>query len=81
MHGHRPTHVEIDLAALRFNLQQVGRKAGPDNKILAVVKADAYGHGATRVASALQAAGVHLFGVAITEEGMELRHAGVERLV
>lgn len=79
MHGHRPTHVAIDLAALRFNLHQVRRQAGAGDKVLAVVKADAYGHGAARVATALQAAGVDLFGVAISEEGMELRQAGIER--
>src|SRR5512133_2757976 len=66
MLGHRPTYVEIDLAAIRRN-------------ILAVVKADAYGHGAARVAPALEAAGADLFGVAIVEEGIELRSAGVTR--
>jgi len=79
MHGHRPTHVEIDLAALRHNLQQVRQQAGPDNQVLAVVKADAYGHGAARVSLSLQQAGVDLFGVAIAEEGMALRNAGIER--
>lgn len=79
MHGHRPTHVEIDLAALRHNLQQVRRQITPKTQILAVVKADAYGHGAASVAPALQQAGVDLFGVAIAEEGMELRRAGVDR--
>ncbi len=77
MHGHRPTHVEIDLAALRHNLQQVRQQAGSGNQILAVVKADAYGHGAARVSLALQQAGVDSFAVAIAEEGMALRNAGV----
>lgn len=79
MHGHRPTHVEIDLAALRHNLQQVRQRAGSGNQVLAVVKADAYGHGAARVSLSLQQAGVDLFGVAIAEEGMALRNAGIER--
>jgi len=79
MHGHRPTHVEIDLAALRHNLQQVQQQAGPGNRVLAVVKADAYGHGASRVSLTLQQAGVDLFGVAIAEEGMALRNAGIDR--
>lgn len=79
MHGHRPTHVEIDLTALRHNLQQVRQQAGPGNRILAVVKADAYGHGAPRVSQTLQQAGVDLFGVAIAEEGMALRNAGIDR--
>jgi len=79
MLGHRPTHVEIDLEALRHNLQQARRQAGSDRKVLAVVKADAYGHGAARVAPALQAAGADCFGVAMVEEGVELRRAGIDR--
>ena len=79
MLGHRPTHVEIDLEALRHNLQQACRQAGPNRQVLAVVKADAYGHGAARVAPALQAAGADCFGVAMVEEGVELRRAGIVR--
>ncbi len=80
MHGHRPTRVEIDLHALRHNFLQARRQAD-GRRILAVVKADAYGHGAVRVAAALQAAGAELFGVALVEEGIELRQAGIERPV
>jgi alanine racemase len=79
MHGHRPTHVEIDLDALRYNFRQAKQQAGPQRLLLAVVKADAYGHGAARIAPALQQAGADLFGVAMVEEGMELRQAGIER--
>ena len=79
MLGHRPTYVEIDLAAIRHNLLEVRRRLGSGGKILAVVKADAYGHGAQRVAPALAAAGADLFGVAIVEEGIELRNAGVRQ--
>ncbi|WP_432819300.1 alanine racemase [Trichloromonas sp.] len=79
MHGHRPTHVEIDLAALRHNLQQVRQHLTSETRILAVVKADAYGHGAARLMPTLERAGVDLFGVAIAEEGMDLRAAGVAR--
>jgi alanine racemase len=79
MHGHRPTHVEIDLDALRHNFQQAKETAGPARAVLAVVKADAYGHGAARIAPALQQAGADLFGVAMVEEGLELRQVGVER--
>lgn len=78
MHGHRPTHIEIDLDALRHNFQQILRQAA-GRQILAVVKADAYGHGAAHVAPALQRAGADRFGVAIVEEGIELRQAGIER--
>jgi alanine racemase len=75
--GHRPTRVEIDLEALKHNFRQAQKLAGPGQGILAVVKADAYGHGAARVAMALQDAGVQMFGVAIVEEGVALREAGV----
>ncbi|MBE0598620.1 MAG: alanine racemase [Desulfuromonadales bacterium] len=78
MLGHRPTHVEIDLDALRHNFYQARQQAG-DRQVLAVVKADAYGHGAGKVAPALQAVGADLFGVAMLEEGVELRGAGIER--
>ncbi len=79
LQGHRPTYVEIDLAALRHNLAQARLQAGQGCHILAVVKADAYGHGATRVAPALELAGADLFGVAMVEEGVELRMAGITR--
>lgn len=79
MSGRRPTYVEIDLDALKHNFLQVRRKAGPGRAILAVVKADAYGHGAVPVARTLQQAGADFFGVAIAEEGVELREAEVDR--
>jgi alanine racemase len=79
MQNRRPTHVEIDLDALRNNLRQARRRAGEERQVLAVVKADAYGHGATRVAPVLQEAGADLFGVAMVEEGTELRQAGIDR--
>ena len=79
MSGHRPTYVEIDLDALRHNFQQVRRRVAGRRRILAVVKADAYGHGAARIAPVLQAAGADLFGVAMVEEGVEIRRAAVER--
>ncbi len=77
--GYRPTYVEIDLAALQHNFRQASRQAGDGCELLAVVKADAYGHGADRVAPALQQAGADLFGVAMVEEGIELRRVGVNR--
>jgi alanine racemase len=75
---HRPTWAEIDLDALRHNLRRVRDRVG-DRRILAVVKADAYGHGAVEVARALAGAGVAMLGVALPEEGVELRRAGVDR--
>jgi len=81
LEGFRPTCVEIDLAALRRNFEKAKGQAGPDRKVLAVVKADAYGHGACRVARVLESAGADMFGVAMVEEGEELRKAGITRPV
>ena len=72
----RPTWAEIDLAALAHNLACIrGRLGGVG--LLAVVKADAYGHGAVPVARRLEREGVAWFGVALPEEGLELREAGL----
>ena len=75
----RPTRVEIDLAALKQNFQEIQRTVGSDCDVLAVVKADAYGHGANRVAAVLAGAGAILFGVALVEEGVALRQSGIEQ--
>jgi alanine racemase len=73
----RPAWVDVDLAALEHNLARVrGRLGGA--LAMAVVKADAYGHGAMGVSRALEAAGVDWLGVALLEEGAEIRRAGVE---
>lgn len=77
----RPTVAEIDLNALRHNLGQAARFCRPNQRILAVVKADAYGHGAATVSRALAVAGVEQFGVATLEEGIELRQAGIKQPV
>jgi alanine racemase len=73
---HRPTWAEVDLDALSSNVAEVRRRTA-SRPILAVVKADAYGHGAPRIARALEEDGVAAFGVALPEEGVELRAAGV----
>jgi len=74
----RPAWVDVDLDALTGNLAVIRRRA-PGTRILAVVKADGYGHGAVGVSRALEAAGVDWLGVALLEEGAELRRAGIER--
>lgn len=72
----RPAWVEIDLDALTRNLARLrGRVGGA--RVLAVVKADAYGHDAVAVARALERADVEWLGVALVEEGVELRRHGV----
>ena len=67
----------IDLGALEHNYRQVRARCAPEVKILAVVKADAYGHGLLPVARKLAAAGVDYLGVGSLEEGLLLRQAGV----
>ncbi|MEJ2525706.1 MAG: alanine racemase [Desulfuromonadales bacterium] len=79
MSADRPTRVEINLAALRHNFRAMQKIAGPDCDILAVVKADAYGHGVPGVAPALAEAGASQFGVALVEEGVVLREIGIEQ--
>lgn len=75
----RPTFAAINAAALRQNLAALRAVVGAGVAILAVVKADSYGHGATLVAPILQAAGADYFGVATVEEGVELRTAGIHK--
>lgn len=74
----RPTVARINLQALLDNARTIRNLIG-DRKLCAVVKADAYGHGAAVVATALEGAGADMFGVAMTEEAVELREAGVSR--
>ena len=73
----RPTTAHVDLERLGRNLRRVQAAVGPDTRVLAAVKGDAYGHGAVRSALALEASGCDAFGVALVEEGKALRRAGV----
>ncbi|MBI1824473.1 MAG: alanine racemase, partial [Nitrospirae bacterium] len=68
-----PTVAEIDLSALLHNLGEIRKWIGPERQIIAVVKADAYGHGAVRISQTLEEAGVSVLGVALVQEGIELR--------
>ncbi len=72
----RGTIAEISLGAISSNLDKVRLKVGK-RKILAVIKASAYGHGAVPVAKILISKGVDMFGVATVGEGIELRAAGI----
>jgi alanine racemase len=69
---------EIDIDALKRNVQKTRAIVGQDVKILLTIKADAYGHGSKRVARAATAEGVDMLGVATLHEGIELRCAGIE---
>jgi alanine racemase len=72
--------VEISLSKLHRNYERVRALAG-QRKVMAVIKADAYGHGAVPVAKCLAECGVDWFGVATAEEALELREAGIEQPV
>jgi len=76
----RPTWVEISLSKLRRNFQRIRELAGA-RKVMAVIKADAYGHGAVPVSKCLAECGVDWFGLATVEEAIELREAGVQQPV
>ncbi|MBI4164252.1 MAG: alanine racemase [Acidobacteria bacterium] len=73
----RPTWAEISLSKLRRNYERVRELAGA-RKVMAVIKADAYGHGAAPISKCLAQCGVDWFGAATVEEAMELREAGIE---
>ena len=72
----RPSRALIDLPALAHNFS-VARRAAPNSRVMAVVKANAYGHGAVPVSRAL--AGADAFAVASVEEAMQLREAGIRQ--
>jgi alanine racemase len=75
----RPTWAEIDLDALASNSRVIRAQVGTEVSVMAAVKADAYGHGAVACARRLESEGVDWFGVALPEEGIELREAGIAR--
>jgi len=68
----RPTFAEIDLAAIRHNLQAIKQRVAPA-KVMAVLKANAYGHGLKAAAETALGCQVDCFGVALVEEGIKLR--------
>ena len=69
---------EVDLDALTHNARLLQRRMGENCRLMAVVKADAYGHGAVPVAKTLAEAGVEAFAVACPAEGIALRRAGIQ---
>ncbi|HET7392481.1 MAG TPA: alanine racemase [Candidatus Binatia bacterium] len=76
-HLGRPTVCYIDHESLRWNFRQIRSLLGSQVKILSMVKANGYGHGAPAVARTLAAEGSNAFGVAILEEAIELRRHGI----
>ena len=77
MAHHRATRAEIDLRAFRHNLQNLRNYLAPQTQIMAVVKADAYGHGAVPCARIAVASGADYLGAGVIEEGIELRKSGI----
>ncbi len=73
----RATRAIVDLSAIAANVAGVRKRVGPSPHVMAVVKADGYGHGAVAVARAALASGADWLGVALPEEGEELRRAGI----
>lgn len=77
----RPTWAEIDLNNLAANFNKIKQRVSPAARVMAVVKADAYGHGAVECARRLVSEGADWFGVALPEEGVELRESGISQPV
>ncbi len=73
-----PIYAEIDLAAFRHNIAEINRIISPGARIMAVIKADAYGHGVLNIAREAAAAGIGFFAVARMNEAAVLRNAGVD---
>ena len=80
---HRDSWVEINLENLAYNIKEIRKSIPQGKKLLAVVKADAYGHGAVMLAPTILASGCDMLGVASIDEGIDLRNAkiGCEILV
>lgn len=74
-----PRWVEIDADAIYHNVEAVKKRIAPEVKLMAVVKADAYGCGAVETARVAAAAGADFFGVTTLEEGIELRNGGITK--
>ena len=74
----RPARARIDLQALQHNFS-LAQQAAPDSQVMAIIKANAYGHGLVSVAQALPAAAA--FGVSCLDEAIALREAGFDRRI
>lgn len=74
---HRDSWVEINLENLAHNIKEIRRAVPAGKKLLAVVKADAYGHGAVMLAPTILASGCDMLGVASIDEGIDLRNAKI----
>lgn len=78
MEPFRPTYAEIDLKKLKKNILTIKNYLPPKTKLMAIVKANAYGHGAVEISKAAEDGGADYFGVASLGEALELRSAGIK---
>ncbi|GEK57481.1 alanine racemase [Marinococcus halophilus] len=76
--SYRDTWAEINTENIKYNVREIRKLHAVDVAVMAVVKADGYGHGAAATALAAAEAGASYFGVALLEEALELREAGIE---
>lgn len=76
--SYRPAWIEINLSAIKSNIQQLQARLGNDTNVIAVVKANGYGHGDIQVAKAAIEAGATSLAVALLEEAIKLREAGIK---
>lgn len=74
------TYAEVNLQAVRHNIEEARKNIKSGTKIMAIVKANAYGHGAVPVSKALTSQ-VDAYGVAMIEEALELRDAGIDKMI
>lgn len=77
--SHRPAWAEINLDAIRGNIRAIQKRCGADCRLMGVVKADGYGHGAVAVARECQKAGIEHLAVSSLDEVIELREAGINQ--
>ena len=74
-------YAKINLDAICHNVKLAMQKVGASTRLMAIVKADGYGHGAVAVAKTLVSLGVYGFGVATAQEALQLRKAGIQNLI
>jgi len=74
---YRDTWVEIDLDAIAFNVSELRKRLNPENKLIAVVKANGYGHGALQIATSALQSGADCLAVAFLDEAISLRKNGI----
>lgn len=75
---HKDAWVEINLEYLAYNIQQIKKLIPKSKKLMGIVKADAYGHGAQMIAKTMLASGVDWFGVSSVDEGLDLREIKID---